>query len=87
MKGAILAVGTSIKDTLQLCKDEEFTSYINLAASNLSLSIIIFGDKDIIEELKFVLTDKKKFYRYLRVDMAYYLQYIEPCLKLYINSL
>lgn len=87
MKGAMLAVGTSMEDALQLCEDEEFAGRINLAASNSSSSVTISGDEDAIEELEFVLQDEKKFHRRLRVDMAYHSQHMEPCSAPYIDSL
>lgn len=87
MKGAMLAVGTTMEDALQLCEDEEFAGRINLAASNSSSSVTISGDEDAIEELEFVLEDEKKFHRRLRVDMAYHSQHMEPCSEPYIDSL
>lgn len=87
IKGAMLAVGTSVEDALQLCEDEEFAGRINLAASNSRSSVTISGDEDAIEELEFVLEDEKKFHRRLRVDMAYHSQHMEPCSAPYINSL
>lgn len=86
-KGAMLAVGTSMEDALQLCEDEEFAGRINLAASNSSSSVTISGDEDAIEELEFILEDEKKFHRRLRVDMAYHSQHMEPCSAPYIDSL
>ncbi|KAJ0117744.1 lovastatin nonaketide synthase [Diaporthe amygdali] len=87
MKGAMLAVGTSIEDALQLCEDEEFAGRIGLAASNSSSSVTISGDEDAIEELEFILEDEKKFHRRLRVDMAYHSHHMEPCSGGYIDSL
>lgn len=87
IKGAMLAVGTSMEDALQLCEDEEFAGRINLAASNSSSSVTISGDEDAIEELEFILQDEKKFHRRLRVDMAYHSQHMEPCSAPYIDSL
>lgn len=87
MKGAMLAVGTSMEDALQLCEDEEFAGRISLAASNSSSSVTISGDEDAIEELEFVLEDEKKFNRRLRVDMAYHSQHMEPCSAPYVDSL
>lgn len=87
IKGAMLAVGTSMEDALQLCEDEEFVSRINLAASNSSSSVTISGDEDAIEELEFILEDEKKFHRRLKVDMAYHSQHMEPCSSPYIDSL
>lgn len=87
LNGAMMAVGTSMEDALQLCEDEEFAGRINLAASNSSSSVTISGDEDAIEELEFVLEDENKFHRRLRVDMAYHSQHMEPCSIPYIESL
>lgn len=87
IKGAMLAVGTSMEDALQLCEDDEFAGRINLAASNSSSSVTISGDEDAIEELEFVLEDEQKFHRRLRVDMAYHSKHMEPCSGPYIDSL
>lgn len=87
IKGAMLAVGTSMEDALQLCEDEEFAGRINLAASNSSSSVTISGDEDAIEELESILEDEKKFHRRLKVDMAYHSQHMEPCSAPYIYSL
>ncbi|KKY31726.1 putative polyketide synthase [Diaporthe ampelina] len=87
IKGAMLAVGTSMEDAIQLCEDEEFAGRINLAASNSSSSVTISGDEDAIEELESVLEDEKKFHRRLRVDMAYHSQHMDPCSRPYIDSL
>lgn len=87
LKGAMLAVGTSMEDALQLCEDDEFAGRINLAASNSSSSVTISGDEDAIEELEFILEDEKKFHRRLKVDMAYHSQHMEPCSGPYIDAL
>lgn len=87
LNGAMLAVGTSMEDALQLCEDEELAGRINLAASNSSSSVTISGDEDAIKELECVLEDEKKFHRRLRVDMAYHSVHMEPCSGPYIDSL
>lgn len=87
VKGAMLAVGTSMEDALQLCEDEEFVGRIGLAARNSSSSVTISGDEDAIQELEFVLEDEKKFHRRLRVDMAYHSAHMEPSSGPYIDSL
>lgn len=87
MKGAMLAVGTSMEDALQLCEDEDFTGRISLAASNSSSSVTISGDEDAVEELQLILEDEKKFHRRLRVDMAYHSQHMDPCSGRYIDSM
>lgn len=87
VKGAMLAVGTSIEDATKLCEDELFAGRINVAASNSPTSITISGDEDAIVELETVLGDEGKFNRRLRVDYAYHSLHMLPCTAPYIESL
>lgn len=87
IKGAMLAVGTSMEDAMELCETEEFAGRIILAASNSSSSVTISGDEDAIEELQIILEDEKKFNRRLRVDQAYHSKHMLPCFDPYVESL
>ena len=87
IKGAMLAVGTSMEDAVQLCEEEEFAGRINVAASNSSASVTISGDEDAIEELQVVLDDEKKFNRRLKVDQAYHSKHMLPCFDPYVESM
>ena len=87
IKGAMLAVGTSMEDAMQLCEMEEFAGRINVAASNSSSSVTISGDEDAIEELQVVLEDEKKFNRRLKVDQAYHSKHMLPCFDPYVESM
>ena len=87
IKGAMLAVGTSTEDAVQLCEEEEFAGRINVAASNSSASVTISGDEDAIEELQVVLDDEKKFNRRLKVDQAYHSKHMLPCFDPYVESM
>lgn len=87
VKGAMLAVGTSVEDATELCNDEEFFGRIGIAAVNSSSSITISGDEDAIAELEVILTDEKKFHRRLRVDVAYHSNHMLPCFNSYVDSL
>lgn len=87
IKGAMLAVGTSIEDATELCEMSEFVNRINIAASNSSSSVTISGDEDAIEELQVILDDEKKFNRRLKVDQAYHSKHMLPCSEPYIASM
>ncbi len=54
VKGAMLAVGTSMEDATELCEMDEFTGRIIVAAINSSSSVTISGDEDAIEELQII---------------------------------
>ena len=87
VKGAMLAVGTSIEDAKELCETAEFVGRISIAASNSSSSITISGDEDAIEELQIILNDEKKFNRLLKVDQAYHSRHMLPCFDSYVKAL
>ncbi|KAF1352009.1 hypothetical protein BDV97DRAFT_293724 [Delphinella strobiligena] len=87
IKGAMLAVGTSIEDAEELCEMEEFAGRINVAASNSSTSVTVSGDKDAIDELQVILNDEKKFSRLLKVDQAYHSKHMMPCFDPYVEAL
>lgn len=87
VRGAMMAVGSSMEDMIELCEDEIFVGRVALAASNSSSSVTVSGDEEAIEELKLVLEDEGKFYRQLRVDKAYHSNHMLPCVNPYIDSL
>lgn len=87
VKGAMLAVGTSLEDATDLCESEEFVGRIKVAASNSCSSVTISGDEDAIAELEIILDDEKKFNRRLKVDQAYHSEHMLPCFNPYVESL
>ncbi|KAJ4290808.1 hypothetical protein N0V90_010003 [Kalmusia sp. IMI 367209] len=87
IKGAMLAVGTSMNDATELCQDEWFAGRVCVAACNSPSSVTISGDEDAIEQLAVILDDEKKFNRRLRVDQAYHSSHMLPCSDPYIESL
>ncbi|KAI1445302.1 polyketide synthase [Annulohypoxylon stygium] len=87
VKGAMLAVGTSLQDATELCEDDLFAGRIGVAACNSSTSITVSGDEDAIDELEAVLQDEGKFNRRLRVDQAYHSLHMLPCAPPYVESL
>lgn len=86
-RGAMLAVGTTSEDAIELCADRVFAGRIYLAAINSPSSVTISGDEDAIKELELILDDEKKFYRRLRVDRAYHSPQMLPCVEPYMSSL
>jgi acyl transferase domain-containing protein len=87
IKGAMLAVGTSMEDATDLCQDEWFAGRVCVAACNSPSSVTISGDEDAIEQLASILDDEKKFNRRLKVDQAYHSSHMLPCAGPYIESL
>ncbi|KAH8651343.1 putative polyketide synthase [Xylariales sp. PMI_506] len=87
IEGAMLAVGTSKEDILEICADEVFSGRISVAASNSSSSVTVSGDIDAIEELQVILNEENKFNRRLRVDKAYHSAHMLPCYEPYVASL
>ena len=87
IKGAMVAVGSSMEDMAELCDDEDFVGRIAVAASNSSSSVTISGDDDAIAELQVILDDEKKFNRRLKVDKAYHSKHMIPCYDPYVASL
>ena len=86
-EGAMLAVGTSMEDALQLCEDEDFAGRISLAAVNSSSSVTIFGDEDAIEELAVIMDEEKKFHRRLKVDKAYHSKHMQSAAAPYLEGI
>ncbi|KAI3109622.1 hypothetical protein CBS147333_5269 [Penicillium roqueforti] len=86
-KGAMMAVGTSLEDALELCKEPEFHGRISVAAVNSSASVTLSGDAEAIEQAKAVFDEEKKFVRILAVDKAYHSHHMRACSDQYISSL
>ena len=87
IKGAMLAVGTTMDDATKLCEMKEFAGRINVAACNSSANVTISGDEDAIKELQVILDDDKKFNRRLKVNQAFHSKYMLPCFDPYIESM
>jgi acyl transferase domain-containing protein len=86
-KGAMIAVGTSYEDAMELCALEDFDGRIVVAASNSPTSVTISGDIDAIEEVKVILEEEDKFVRSLRVDKAYHSHHMKAASEPFLNSL
>lgn len=87
IKGAMLAVGTSIEDLDEICRDPVFSGRVAIAACNSPSSFTVSGDEDAIDEMQILLEDEGKFNRRLRVDKAYHSDHMKPCFQPYIDSL
>ncbi|KAH8820161.1 putative polyketide synthase [Xylogone sp. PMI_703] len=87
IKGAMLAVGSSVEEVKELCEDDSFLGRVTIAAANSDSSVTISGDEDAIEQLQVILDDEKKFNRRLRVDQAYHSNHMLPCFDIYVESL
>lgn len=87
IKGAMIAVGSSMDDIAELCKDDIFIGRVTVAASNSSSSVTVSGDEDAISELEVVLEDEGIFHRRLKVDKAYHSAHMLPCLEPYTESM
>lgn len=87
IKGAMLAVGSSMDDIAELCADELFAGRLTVAASNSSSSVTVSGDEDAITELELVLDDEDKFHRRVKVDTAYHSSHMLPCFEPYVKSM
>jgi hybrid polyketide synthase/nonribosomal peptide synthetase ACE1 len=87
VKGAMMAVGTSLTDAQELCDMPSLEGRICVAASNSSASVTLSGDTDAINEAKDIFEDEKKFARLLKVDKAYHSHHMLPCAAPYIDAL
>ncbi|KAL2065966.1 hypothetical protein VTL71DRAFT_3636 [Oculimacula yallundae] len=86
-KGAMLAVGTDLKDATEFCELGDFEGRVAVAACNSSSSVTLSGDADAIEEALEVFQEEKKFVRLLKVDTAYHSHHMLPCAEPYMASL
>ncbi|KAL9073760.1 MAG: hypothetical protein Q9157_004639 [Trypethelium eluteriae] len=86
-RGAMLAVGTSLSNAVEICNAPEFRGRISLAASNSSSSVTLSGDSDAISAAKAKFDQSKTFSRLLKVDTAYHSHHMLACSEPYIKSL
>ncbi|CAP62330.1 uncharacterized protein PODANS_0_240 [Podospora anserina S mat+] len=85
VKGAMMAVGTSMEDAAEIVA--EFEGAATVAACNSSASVTLSGDQDAIDELAIIFEDEGKFNRKLKVDKAYHSSHMLPCSAPYIQAL
>ncbi|KAI1506098.1 AMP-binding enzyme [Biscogniauxia marginata] len=86
-KGAMMAVGTTAEDALELVESHVFKGRATIAAQNSSSSLTLSGDQDAIEELKIIFEDEDKFVRLLKVDKAYHSHHMLACAEPYVEYL
>ncbi|PSR84131.1 hypothetical protein BD289DRAFT_453499 [Coniella lustricola] len=87
LQGAMMAVGTTYEDALDLCELDDYTGRIQVAARNSSTSVTLSGDEDAIDEAEAIFKDESKFARRLRVDTAYHSRHMIPCVTPYLEAL
>jgi hybrid polyketide synthase/nonribosomal peptide synthetase ACE1 len=87
VRGAMMAVGTSVIDATELCEHPDMEGRICVAACNSSSSVTISGDADAVEEAKEIFDDEIKFARLLKVDTAYHSPHMLACSDHYFQSL
>ncbi|ORY71958.1 putative polyketide synthase [Pseudomassariella vexata] len=87
IKGAMMAVGSSMEDMAELCADRVFSGRVAVAAINSSSSVTVSGDEDAIAELEIILDDEGKFHRRIKVEKAYHSKHMLPCVDPCTKSL
>ncbi|KAH7324402.1 polyketide synthase PksF [Stachybotrys elegans] len=87
IKGAMMALGTSMEDAEDLCSMDEFAGRVAVAASNSPSSVTVSGDEDAIDQLQVIAEEENMFNRKLRVDRAYHSAHMLPCRDSYIDSI
>lgn len=87
VKGAMMAVGSSIAEMRELVSSAQFQGRICVAAHNSPNSVTLSGDEDAILEAKDMLASAGKFVRLLRVDQAYHSHHMQHCMDAYVQGL
>ncbi|TLS21198.1 uncharacterized protein PpBr36_10632 [Pyricularia pennisetigena] len=82
--GAMMAVGTSLEDALELC--DLLDNKVCVAAVNSGVSVTLSGDAEAMDAAKEMLDDEKKFARKLKVDKAYHSPHMEPAAEMYVAA-
>lgn len=86
-KGAMLAVGTSLKDATEVIELDPFVGRVVVAAHNSPASVTLSADADAIVEVKAVFEEEMKFARLLKVDTAYHSDHVLACGDAYVEAL
>ena len=87
VKGAMMAVATSMEDAQEICELPEFDGRITIAAVNSAASVTLSGDEDAITEAKIIFSDEKKKATILKVDKAYHSLHMRKCSSAYMKSM
>lgn len=87
IRGAMMAVGTTYEDALELCELDDYIGRIQVAACNSSNSVTVSGDEDAVDDAEAIFKDEEKFARKLRVDTAYHSRHMLSCVTPYLEGL
>ena len=83
----MMAVGASLEEAAEFCRQESFDGRLQVAAYNSSSSVTISGDEDAIVEAAAALKEEGKFARQLKVSVAYHSAHMLPCAAPYLAAL
>ncbi|TVY84046.1 Polyketide synthase-nonribosomal peptide synthetase [Lachnellula suecica] len=86
-RGAMVAIGASYDEGMNLCSLPQFQGRVKLAANNSPSSVTLSGDADAVEEIKVILDRNKKFARILKTDTAYHSHHMIRCTDNYLHAL
>lgn len=87
IRGAMMAVGTSLEDATEFCELEDYEGRLQVAACNSSSSVTLSGDITAVEEALEIFKEEGKFARQLKVDTAYHSAHMLACAPAYLSSL
>ncbi|KAK1726269.1 uncharacterized protein BDZ83DRAFT_616985 [Colletotrichum acutatum] len=85
--GGMLAVGLSLSEASELCRQPVFVGRLVVAASNAPQSCTLSGDRDAVAEAKEQLERDNIFARPLLVDTAYHSHHMAACADAYLQAL
>ncbi|KXH45471.1 hypothetical protein CNYM01_00860 [Colletotrichum nymphaeae SA-01] len=85
--GGMLAVGLSLSEASELCRQSAFVGRLVVAASNAPQSCTLSGDRDAVAEAKEQLERDNIFARPLLVDTAYHSHHMTACADAYLQAL
>lgn len=80
----MLVVGILLEDVKDFCNFCVFFGCLVVVVYNLLVSVMLFGDVDVIIFVKKVFDEEKKFVCFFKVDIVYYFYYMLFCGDLYI---
>ena len=87
VKGAMMAVATTLEDAQEITELPEFEGRITVAAINSAMSVTISGDEDAVAEAKVVFEDERKKATILKIDKAYHSYHMTQCSRAYLQSM
>ncbi|KAH7408173.1 lovastatin nonaketide synthase [Phaeosphaeria sp. MPI-PUGE-AT-0046c] len=86
-KGAMMAVGMTLDEAVELCNTANLVDRVEVAASNAPSSITLSGDTDAIQEAKAALDERNIFTKILGIGVAYHSHHMVPCALEYAKTL